>query len=180
VNKQGNTVYQVFVDGACSNNGPDAKAGYGLYFGENNPWNVAASVMGTVHTSQRAELQAIMKAYQVIEKKDNGHSYEIMSDSSYAINCLTKWRHDWKKNGWKTSEGKPVENVDLIQDCIKIMDRLVKRGIALKKVQAHGDSKGNKRADVLARQGVQVARGHVGGNDASKSWSVLGLSPVSK
>ncbi|KAG5372112.1 Ribonuclease H [Yarrowia sp. C11] len=177
VNEQGKTMFQVFVDGACSSNGtPNAKAGYGLYFGENNPWNVAAPVDGASPTNQKAELLAVSKAYQLLEKRRTGNSYEILTDSQYAIDCLTKWRYEWQKNSWKTSEGKPVENSSVIKACVKVMDRLAEQGHELKKVQGHGGSKGNKKADALARQGVQASNGHLGGNEASKSWTMLGLS----
>ena len=35
---------------------------------------------------------------------------KIHTDSQFLINCVTQWMKNWKKNGWKTKEGKPVKN----------------------------------------------------------------------
>jgi hypothetical protein len=37
----------------------------------------------------------------------------LFTDSVYVKNGITKWIHGWKKNGWKTSDKKPVKNVEL-------------------------------------------------------------------
>lgn len=42
-------------------------------------------------------------------------SVELVSDSSYVGNGLTRWISSWKKKGWKLADGKPVKNVDLWQ-----------------------------------------------------------------
>jgi ribonuclease HI len=33
----------------------------------------------------------------------------------YTINCITTWFDGWKKRGWKKADGKPIENLELIQ-----------------------------------------------------------------
>lgn len=35
---------------------------------------------------------------------------------------MTKWIHGWKKNGWKTADGKPVKNKDDFQELIEAMN----------------------------------------------------------
>ena len=40
----------------------------------------------------------------------------IQCDFQYVINSLTKWRHGWKKRGWRKADGKPVLNADLVKD----------------------------------------------------------------
>jgi ribonuclease HI len=37
----------------------------------------------------------------------------LHSDSQYLKNGMTLWMKGWKRNGWITSEKKPVKNVDL-------------------------------------------------------------------
>lgn len=39
----------------------------------------------------------------------------ILSDSNYAINCVTKWFQKWRDNGWLNASNKTVENRDLIE-----------------------------------------------------------------
>lgn len=48
-------------------------------------------------TNNVAELLAIEKAIDIVQnnKKD---IIEIFTDSSYSINCLTKWYNSWAKN----------------------------------------------------------------------------------
>ncbi|KAF4531056.1 hypothetical protein B566_EDAN019069, partial [Ephemera danica] len=39
----------------------------------------------------------------------------IHTDSEYVRNGITQWIHNWKLRGWKTTDKKPVKNVDLWQ-----------------------------------------------------------------
>lgn len=42
-------------------------------------------------------------------------------DSQYAMNAVTKWLPGWKRNGWKTSAGKPVANRELVVGIDELM-----------------------------------------------------------
>lgn len=152
VDEDGDTIYQVYVDGACVNNGKDdAKAGFGVYFGSSNPWNTSQRLRSGLQTNQRAELAAIMKAYEIIESLNDGCYYEIYSDSAYAINCLTKWHLSWEKNGWKTWKKTAVANQDLVKAILELRERSVCQNvIGITKVPAHSDCEGNREADGLA------------------------------
>lgn len=157
VDHEGDTIYEVYTDGACIRNGqPDAKAGYGVYFGANNPENRSITLRGRLQTNQRAELQAIKEAYQIIKKWDDGHYYEIYSDSDYAIKCVTKWWEKWDSNGWRNSKGDPVANRDKIQEILDLMhDKGCRKVIGIQKVKAHSDCEGNNGADELAREAAE-------------------------
>lgn len=53
----------VYTDGACQRNGqPGAKAGVGVFFGENHPKNISVHLSGDRQTNQRAELTAALLA----------------------------------------------------------------------------------------------------------------------
>lgn len=55
----------VYTDGACSKNGKaGAKAGYAVYFGEENPYNVSEPLPETP-TNQRAEMTAVLEAMRI-------------------------------------------------------------------------------------------------------------------
>ena len=57
----------VYTDGACVNNGkPDARAGYGVYFGEGDKRNVSESYKGP-QTNNVAELLAIIRALTILK-----------------------------------------------------------------------------------------------------------------
>ena len=59
--------------------------------------------------------------------------------------------HNWKKRGWRTSDGKPVKNVELWQR----LDGLVQQHqVAWHWVKGHAGDPGNERADELANRGV--------------------------
>ena len=80
-----------------------------------------------------------------------------MTDSKYSIDCLTSWFINWRRNGWKTSSGKTVENKDLIENILaKIEEReglKVKTGFEWTK--GHSTSEGNVQADRLAVSGAR-------------------------
>lgn len=85
VNGAGQTVYRVYVNGACSR---ESQAGVGVYFGACNPMNISGPLPGPIQTTQRAQLAAILKAYEAIAKMNNGLVYEICTDSTFDFNCL--------------------------------------------------------------------------------------------
>lgn len=152
---EGDRIYEVYTDGACSRNGqPDAKAGVGVYFGANNSDNISSSLGGSPQTNQRAELVAIKHALLTIERFDDEEYYQICTDSSYAINCLTVWYKKWQKNGWVNMRGEEVANKKLIQEILELMSRDSTSGlIGFRKVDAHSNCEGNNKADELAREG---------------------------
>lgn len=157
----------IYTDGACRNNGKEnAAAGYGVYFGPNDPRNLSRPLSGPRQTNQRAELQAIDSALSQIQTEMTGNkpvqNYKIYTDSQYLKNCYTNWSVSWQKNNWISSgTGKPVENRDIIEPALVKMsiinDLRVKNGlnpIELEYVKAHNGDPGNEMADKLANGGV--------------------------
>ncbi|MFC9279391.1 ribonuclease H [Streptomyces collinus] len=59
---------------------------------------------------------------------------EIRMDSQYAMKAVTTWLPGWKRNGWKTSAGKPVANQDLV---VRIDALLDGRSVDFRYVPAH-------------------------------------------
>ncbi|TKR77050.1 hypothetical protein L596_018098 [Steinernema carpocapsae] len=61
--RSGRLLPVVYTDGACSSNGrKNARAGYGVYWGDDHPDNVSKPLEGSVATNNRAELQAVVVA----------------------------------------------------------------------------------------------------------------------
>lgn len=85
VNAAGQTVYRVYVNGACTK---ESQAGVGVYFGACNPMNISGPLPGPVQTTQRAQLAAILKAYEAIANMNNGLLYEICTDETFDVGCL--------------------------------------------------------------------------------------------
>lgn len=111
--------------------------------------NLSEPLAGTRQTNQRAELTALLRALELAPLDVN---VEILSDSNYAINCVTVWYVNWRKNGWVTSNKKPVENKDLVEDILDKIEHRNRHGLATKFVwvKGHANTEGNVQADRMA------------------------------
>jgi ribonuclease HI len=148
----------IYTDGACKDNGKaTARAGVGVYLGQEDPRNISLPLEKIPHTNNRAELWAIKLAFDLIAV-ENPMKAVIHSDSNYAIKALTEWIGNWKKNGWKTSTRKPVLNKDIIVEMDKQLALLKKTTfIEFVHVKGHtGELDGNHYADKLATEGIEV------------------------
>lgn len=147
----------VYTDGASRNNqcAKNARAGYGIYFGEGDRDNVSKPLKGELQTNQRAELTAIYEACQIIRDRNDGRYYDIRTDSQYSISCLKEWCLKWRTHGWKNSAGKDVRNRDLIEPAMVLLESLGDR-VRLTKVKGHSGDAGNDAADALAVRGAEM------------------------
>ena len=59
---------------------------------------------------------------------------EVRMDSQYAMKAVTTWLPGWKRNGWKTSAGKPVANQELVTRIDALLDG---RAVEFRYVPAH-------------------------------------------
>ncbi|MEY9988852.1 ribonuclease HI [Streptomyces sp. V4I8] len=103
-------------------------------------------------TNNVAELTALER---LLTATDPGVALEIRMDSQYAMKAVTTWLPGWKRNGWKTSAGKPVANQDLV---VRIDELLDGRPVEFRYVPAHqvdGDPL-NDFADRAASQAALV------------------------
>lgn len=150
---------RVWTDGASRNNGKrGAKAGYGIYFADNDPRNVSRKLEpDQEQTNQRAELRAILEAMRIIVADENysreKHRIIIISDSMYSINCISRWYSNWKNNGFLTANKKRVKNLDIISPA---RDLYMSHDIRFVHVKGHQtntqniDAINNNKADKLA------------------------------
>ena len=58
------------------------------------------------------ELTAAIKTLEKLKTYKLKENFKLRTDSKYVIEGYTKWIINWKRNGWKTSSGKPVQNLD--------------------------------------------------------------------
>lgn len=81
---------QVYTDGACSANGRvGARAGIGIYWGDEHSLNISEPVSGRA-TNNCGEIQAATRAIK--QAIDNGvKNLTINTDSKFLINAVTKW-----------------------------------------------------------------------------------------
>ncbi|KAI7832885.1 ribonuclease H-like domain-containing protein [Kickxella alabastrina] len=98
----------VYTDGASSKNGhKGARAGLGVYFGHSDPRNLAEPLLGPKQTNQRAELSAIIRALEVTPTVPNM--------------CICSDSMNWERTAWINSQGKPVENDDLVKHALTLI-----------------------------------------------------------
>ncbi|MDR1826524.1 MAG: ribonuclease HI [Rickettsiales bacterium] len=95
-------------------------------------------------TNNRMELTAVIEALGSIK---NNNELEIVTDSEYVKNGIETWIKNWKKKGWRGSNGKPVAN----QDLWTRLDALTpKFKIKWTWVRGHTGDRMNERCDTLA------------------------------
>ena len=99
-------------------------------------------------TNNRMELLAAINALERLEKPSR---LTVVTDSAYVKNGVTGWIFGWKRNGWKTSNKKPVKNVDLWQRLDAAQER---HSVTWKWIKGHAGHAENERADELARAGM--------------------------
>jgi ribonuclease HI len=127
---------QVATDGSCRGNpGP---GGWAWTTG-----STEASGEQPVTTNQEMELRAILEALRA----HPGQPVVILTDSQYAIDCVTSWLPGWRRNGWRTSARRPVNHQPTIAAIATELDR---RAVQLVKVPGHAGHPLNERADRLA------------------------------
>ena len=152
----------VYTDGACVDNGkPYARAGYGVYFGKNDPRNVSETYKG-LQTNNVAELLAIIKAMTILKENImNGEVVNIYSDSRYAIRCCTTYGEKCYKNNWvnPNQKNKPIPNLEIVQ--VAYIFSKDYKNINFKHIRAHTGlqdehSIGNDNADRLANEAIGI------------------------
>lgn len=132
---------EIFTDGACRGNPGPGGWGAVLRAGAHEK-KISGAEKHT--TNNRMELMAVIKA---LESVKNSSKIAITTDSQYVKNGISLWIHGWKKNGWKTSDKKPVKNIDLWQE----LDTLVQsHDISWHWVRGHTGHPENELADELA------------------------------
>lgn len=147
--------YYVYTDGACINNGKkNAKAGYGIYFGENDKRNVSKRIKGK-QTNNVAELTAIIKTYKIIEKDIPYKKIVIFTDSKYALKCIDSYGKKQELNGWKED----IPNKDLVKEIYTLYKG--KKNVEFRHIKAHTSKKdihsiGNDNADKLATMSLCI------------------------
>ena len=106
---------EVFIDGACKNNGkPAAKASYGIFWGQNDIKNIYGIIPNSYkQTNNTGELYSAIKCLQQIHDLKISN-ITIKTDSEYLVRGITNDIIHWKNSNWKLkSTGKDVKNKEL-------------------------------------------------------------------
>ena len=144
---------EIWADGGCRGNPGPGGWGVLLKAGSNEKelWGGEPAT-----TNNRMELTAVIRALEAMKRPVRAR---IHTDSQYVQKGISEWIHGWKRNGWKTSDKKPVKNADLWQE----LDVLAARHrIDWLWVKGHAGDPGNERADALANRGIDEIQGKRG------------------
>ncbi len=137
---------QLITDGACLGNPGRGGWAYILRYGGHTR-EMSGSEPQT--TNNRMELTAAIRGLSAIKETCE---VEVITDSEYVKNGITKWIHGWKRNGWKNSSKKPVVNQDLWTE----LDRLVStHQTQWTWTKGHANHDDNNRCDELATQAAR-------------------------
>ena len=132
---------QTITDGSCIGNpGPGGWACILRYGTEER--ELSGSEEQT--TNNRMELTAAIKGLKALRETCE---VELVTDSQYLKQGITQHLARWKRNGWRTSDRRPVLNQDLWRE----LDELAcQHTIRWTWVVGHGDHTLHNRCDALA------------------------------
>ena len=137
----------IFSDGACSGNpGPGGWASI-IVTPQFRIKELGGREPST--TNNRMEMLGSLRALEELRGVDG--PIDFYTDSVYLIRGITQWIWGWKRNGWKTSEGKEVLNQDIWEQLLRVVQARGTSGkIEWKYSRGHSGIPGNERCDEIA------------------------------
>ena len=168
-------ITKIFTDGSTLNNQGAKKGcsygGFGGYilYSDGKEQVYSEPLEGDKITNQVAELMALKHGLEIVLPIVPKDLIYIYTDSMYIVNIYTGWIKKWIVDNWKKSDGKPVENDELI---LSIYTLITKNNLKVfyKHVKAHQpqpedtDSNeyriwyGNNKADELAVYSANISK----------------------
>lgn len=137
---------QLITDGACKGNPGRGGWAFILRYGEYRREMFGSEPQTT---NNRMELRA---AIEGLKRLKETCAVEIITDSEYVKNGMMKWIAGWKRNGWKSSDKKPVKNQDLWMELDQLVNAHQTRWTWTKGHASHED---NNRCDELASRAAE-------------------------
>jgi len=140
----GRSLVTIYCDGACSPNpGIGGWAAILISAAPQKRLEIYGSEPRS--TNNRMELTAALMGLKELKRPCD---VAVHTDSQYLHNAFTAgWIDKWLKNGWKTSDRKPVQNEDLWRE---LLAQTQVHAVAWRWVRGHAGDVENGRADELA------------------------------
>ncbi len=139
---------EIATDGACKGNPGPGGWGVVLRMGTTEK---ELSGGEKLTTNNRMELTAAIEGLNALKRPCR---VTLSTDSRYVMDGLTKWIHGWRRNGWKTSDKKPVKNAELWQ---ALIEAAAPHRVDWVWVKGHAGHPDNERADRLASDAAVAA-----------------------
>ena len=159
-------IYSYFTDGAATMVKENGK-----YLRKEGGWAFILLINGEkdsnqsggcrLTTNNEMELYAIYAAMRdFLDKSSPGDKIEIYTDSGYSIGIYTQWAKNWVKRGWRKSDGKTIENLQIVKTTWNMMKKIEDNGceILFVKVKGHSNNVLNNEADELAVKAKNTAK----------------------
>ena len=138
---------KIYTDGSCLEN-PGNGGWAAIIIDDEKKTQIKGSKKNT--TNNQMELLAPIEALKKIPK---GSEVQIFTDSKYVKSGITEWIHNWKKNGWKTSDKQPVKNKELWEELDLLANQFE---ISWNWVKAHSTDELNNEVDLIAREAANL------------------------
>ena len=136
---------KIYTDGACRGN--PGRGGWGVFI--INGQESKKIFGGKIETTNNEmELTAAIKG---LESFNLPTDLDLYTDSKYVMDGINNWIHNWKRNGWKTANKKPVKRSYLWMELDKLNSF---HNVKWYWVKGHSGDIGNDMADELANQGI--------------------------
>ena len=141
----------IFADGASSGNpGP---SGFGTIVASPDGQVIELGRGYPRATNNQMELQAAIEGLRTL--RETSGAVDLVTDSVYLIRGITQWIWGWRNRGWKTAEGKDVQNADQWRELLALVSerrhRFQEQGeVRWHWVRGHQGVPGNERVDEIA------------------------------
>ncbi|MGM0518666.1 MAG: ribonuclease HI [Campylobacterota bacterium] len=106
-------------------------------------------------TNNKMELKGVIEGLKALKQPCEVH---IISDSTYVVKGINQWLENWVKNSWRNSSKKPVKNIELWQEYLKV-SKIHK--IAATWVKGHDGHEHNERCDIIAKSYAQELKNKI-------------------
>ena len=144
-------IVEMFTDGACRGNpGPGGWA----VLSRSGAREKELSGGEPLTTNNRMELLAAIRGLQALKRPCR---VALHTDSIYVRDGITKWIRNWQRNGWRTSDKKPVKNAEMWQE---LLESAGPHRIEWHWVKGHSGHPENDRVDALACAEADDQRRH--------------------
>ncbi|MEZ7818169.1 MAG: ribonuclease HI [Candidatus Azotimanducaceae bacterium] len=138
---------EIFTDGACRGN-----PGPGGWAALLRKGTTEKMISGAQEASTNNQME-LMAAIQGLEQLKKPVRVTLTTDSQYVRQGITKWIEGWKRNGWMTSQKKPVKNRELWQ---RLDAAVGQHQVAWLWVKGHSGHRENEMVDQAANDAIDT------------------------
>ena len=139
---------EIFTDGACRGNpGP---GGWAALLRKGDTEKMISGAQET-STNNQMELMAAIQGLEQLKKKPV--RVTLTTDSQYVRQGITQWIAGWKRNGWMTSQKKPVKNKELWQ---RLDAAVAEHQVEWLWVKGHSGHRENEMVDQAANDAIDT------------------------